>query len=145
MVLPELRAPRTVSICSLSPKFATFFRRSNSGLFMSSQPSIATKPLEEALDLTEAVQEVVRQSADELLVINAVIKQELPDHVQVGEVAEALQKTDQIEIRINESAADLAHVNQLLEQEIDERADVERELAATKAALAEAQNASSAN
>jgi C4-dicarboxylate-specific signal transduction histidine kinase len=112
---------------------------------MSSQPSTATKPLEEALDLTEAVQEVVRQSADELLVINAVLKQELPDHVQVGEVAEALQKTDQIESRINESAADLAHVNQLLEQEIDERADVERELAVTKAALAEAQNTSSAN
>ena len=112
---------------------------------MSSQPSTATKPLEEALDRTEEVQEVVRQSADELLVINAVLKQELPDHVQVGEVAEALQKTDQIEIRINESAADLAHVNQLLEQEIDERADVERELAATKAALAEAQNTSSAN
>lgn len=112
---------------------------------MSSQPSTATKPLEEALDLTEAVQEVVRQSADELLVINAVLKQELPDHVQVGEVAEALQKTGQIESRINESAADLAHVNQLLEQEIDERADVERELAVTKAALAEAQNTSSAN
>jgi C4-dicarboxylate-specific signal transduction histidine kinase len=60
-------------------------------------------------------------------------------------LAEALQKTDEIESRINESAADLAHVNQLLEQEIDERADVERELIATKAALAKAQNTNAAN
>jgi C4-dicarboxylate-specific signal transduction histidine kinase len=112
---------------------------------MSSQSATATKPLEQALDRTAAVKEVVRQSADELLIINAVLKQELPDHVQVGEVAEALQKTDEIESRINESAVDLAHVNRLLEQEIDERADIERELAATKAALAEAQHTSSAN
>ena len=112
---------------------------------MSSQPTAATNPLAQALDRNEAVQETVRQSADELLVINAVLKQELPDHVQTGEVAEALQKTDEIESRINESAADLAHVNQLLEQEIDERADVERELSATKAALAKAQNTNAAN
>ena len=46
---------------------------------------------------------------------------------------------EQLEGKIQESAADLAHVNELLEQEIGERADVERELAATKAALAKAQ------
>lgn len=112
---------------------------------MSSKPSPAAKPLEQALDRNEVVHDTVRQSADELLVINAVLKQEIPDSVQTGEVAEALQKTDEIESRINESAADLAHVNQLLEQEIDERADVERELTATKAALARAQNTGAAN
>ena len=112
---------------------------------MSSKPSTATKPLEQALDRNEAVHEAVKQSADELLVINAVLKQEIPDHVQTGDVAEALQKTEKIESRISESAADLAHVNQLLEQEIDERADVEHELTATKAALVEAQNANSAH
>jgi hypothetical protein len=48
---------------------------------MSSQPSAATKPLAQALDRNEAVQETVRQSADELLVINAVLKQEIPDDV----------------------------------------------------------------
>lgn len=106
---------------------------------MPSQPTAATRPLEQALDRNEAVHGTVRQSADELLVINAVLKQEIPDSIQTGDVAEALQKTDEIESRINESAADLAHVNQLLEQEIDERADVERELTATKAALVKAQ------
>lgn len=112
---------------------------------MSSKPSTVSKPLEQALDRSEGVHEVVKQSADELLVINAVLKQEIPDSIQTGDVAEALQKTDDIESRISESAADLAHVNQLLEQEIDERADVERELTATKAALVKAQNANSAN
>lgn len=112
---------------------------------MSSKPSTATKPLEQALVRSEVVHEVVRQSADELLVINAVLKQEIPDHVQTGDLAEALQKTDEIESRINESAADLAHVNQLLEQEIVERAVVERELTTTKAALVEAQSANSAH
>jgi len=105
----------------------------------------ASSTLEQALDRNETVKEVVKQSADELLVINAVLKQEIPDHLQTGDVAEALQKIDEIENRIQHSAADLAHVNQLLEQEIDERAGVERELSATKAALAKAQNTRTAN
>lgn len=112
---------------------------------MSSKPSTVTKPLVQALDRNEVVHEAVKQSADELMVINAVLKHEIPDHVQTGDLAEALQKTEEIESRISESAANLAHVNQLLEQEIDERADVERELTATKAPLVEAQNANSAN
>lgn len=81
---------------------------------------------------------MVENSAQELLVINAVLKQELPDHVQTGEVAQALEKTDALEERIKESANDIAEVNQALEQEIGERAELERELAHTKAALAEA-------
>lgn len=95
-------------------------------------------PLERALDRNETVEETVKQSSAELFVINAVLKQEIPDHIQTGDVAQALEKTGELEGKIQESAADLAHVNELLEQEIGERADVERELAATKAALAKA-------
>jgi C4-dicarboxylate-specific signal transduction histidine kinase len=98
----------------------------------------ASKPLDHALGKNEAVQESVEQSAQELLVINAVLKQEIPRHAQSGEVAQALQKTDALEERMQESADDLAQVNQALEQEIGERAELERELAHTKAALAEA-------
>ncbi|MGC1175364.1 hypothetical protein [Polaromonas sp.] len=101
-------------------------------------PSAET-PLERALDRNETVEETVKQSGAELFVINAVLKQEIPDHIQTGDVAQALEKTGELEGKIQESAADLAHVNELLEQEIGERADVERELAATKAALARAQ------
>lgn len=109
----------------------------------SSQPSpqsapSADTPLERALDRNETVEKTVKQSSAELFVINAVLNQEIPEHVKTGDVAQALQKTGELEGKIQESAADLAHVNELLEQEIDERADVERELAATKAALAKA-------
>lgn len=102
-----------------------------------SAPSADT-PLERALDRNEAVEKTVKQTSAELFVINAVLKQEIPEHVQTGDVAQALEKTGELEGKIQASAADLAHVNDLLEQEIGERADVERELAATKAALAKA-------
>lgn len=107
--------------------------------------SSADTPLARALDLNEAVQETVQQSSAELFVISAVLKQEIPEGVQTGDLAQALQKTCELEGKIQESAEDLADVNKLLEQEIDERADVERELAATKAALAQAKGQRTTN
>ncbi len=105
-----------------------------------SEVSANASPLAQALDRNEAVKDTVEQSAAELVVINAVLKQELPDHVQVGDVAHALQRTDELEVKINDTAQDLAQVNEALAQEIDQRVDLERELAEIKAALAEAQN-----
>ena len=106
------------------------------------QPNLATSADTSALDRVreknEAVKENVEQSAQELVVINAVLRQEIPDHVQTGELAQALENTNAIEERLHESADDLAQVNQALEQEISERAELERELAVTKAALEEA-------
>lgn len=100
--------------------------------------STSSTPLGRAREKSEAAQESVEHSAQELLVINAVLKQELPDHVQTGDVAQALEKSDALAERIQESADDLAEVNQALQQEIGERVELERELAETKAALAEA-------
>lgn len=91
-----------------------------------------------ALDQNAAVKDTVEQSAAELVVINAVLKQEIPDHVQVGDIAHALQRTDELEVKISDTAQDLAQVNEVLAQEIDQRVDLERELAETKAALAQA-------
>ena len=99
---------------------------------------VAPTPLERALDQSEAIHEVVKQSGAELFVINTVLKQELPEDVQTSEVAQALQKTDVLEAQIQESAEDLAKVNEMLEEEIDQRASLERELQATRAALAQA-------
>jgi C4-dicarboxylate-specific signal transduction histidine kinase len=95
----------------------------------------SAKPLVKALHQNGTVKETVKQSADELLVINAVLKQGIPDHAQTGDVAQALENTEAIEEKIQTSAEDLAKVNKLLEHEIDERIDLERELLATKAAL----------
>ena len=101
--------------------------------------SFTSTSLERALDQNEAIQDTVEQSAAELCVINAVLKQEVPDHVQTGEVAQALQKTDELESRIQTSADDLAQVNQALKQEISARAELERQLASTQAELDQAQ------
>ena len=111
---------------------------------MSQNPpaSFTSTSLERALDQNEAIQDTVEQSAAELCVINAVLKQEVPDHVQTGEVAQALQKTDELESRIQTSADDLAQVNQALKQEISARAELERQLASTQAALDQVQTQS---
>lgn len=101
--------------------------------------SSPSTPLQQALDQNEAVKDTVEQSAAELVVINAVLKQEVPPHVQTGDVAQALQKTDELEDRIQASADDLDKVNETLKQEIDERVRLEEELAATKADLEKAQ------
>ncbi|ABE42081.1 hypothetical protein [Polaromonas sp. JS666] len=95
-------------------------------------------PLARALDQNDTAKETMEQAADELMVINTVLKQEIPDPLQTGEVAQALRKTDEIERRIQESADELAQVHQVLAQEIGARVDLERELVATKIALAQA-------
>jgi hypothetical protein len=97
-------------------------------------------PLARALEQNETVQETVEQSADALLLINTVLKQEIPDHIQTDVVAQALQQGGELENKILESAENLAQVNQALEQEIAERVELERELEDTKAALAEAKS-----
>ena len=97
-------------------------------------------PLTRALDQNETVQETVEQSADDLLLINTVLRHEIPVHIQTDAVAQALQQGDELEGKIQESAENLALVNEALEHEIAERVELERELADTKAALAEAQS-----
>lgn len=104
----------------------------------SSEPS----SLERALDHNTSIKDAVEQSAAELCVIHAVLKQEVPVHLQAGDVAQALQKTEELEGRIQSSADDLAQVNDALKQEITERAELEHQLALAQAALDSIQNLS---
>ena len=104
------------------------------------QAPAGASALAQALGRNEAVRDSVEQSAAELVMINAVLKQEIPDHVQTGDVAHALQRTDELEVKINDAAQDLVQINEVLAHEIDERVSLERELAETKAALVEAQS-----
>ena len=96
----------------------------------------SARPIVKALHQNDSVKETVKQSGDELLVVNAVLKHGIPDHAQTDDVAQALEKTEAIEDTIQNSAEELAAVNKLLEHEIDERIILERELLATKAELA---------
>lgn len=101
-----------------------------------SRHTTLSKPLIKALDKTELVKEVVAQSSDELLLVNAVLRHRIPGNAQTGEVAQALVKTEDIEEKIDASAKDLTVVTQLLAHEVDERIQLERELMTTRAALA---------
>lgn len=95
-------------------------------------------PLVKALEQNDAVEESVQQSADELMLVNAVLQSEVPSWAQSKDVAVALEKVDSINDVMQESAKDLGVVNQLLEAEIDERIELERKLLFTKKALAKA-------
>lgn len=97
-------------------------------------------PLARALEQNETALGSVEQSAAELVVINAVLKQEIPDDVQIGDVAQALQKTDELETRISDATQDLAQVNELLSLELVARVSLERELASAKAELLQAKH-----
>ena len=104
----------------------------------SANDAAVNTPLARALEQNEAATDAVQKSVDDLMVINAVLKQEIPKHVQVGDVAQALQKTDELEVKIQDTAQELALVNEALSHEIAERGELEDELRETKAKLARA-------
>ncbi|WP_295521848.1 hypothetical protein [uncultured Pseudacidovorax sp.] len=64
----------------------------------------AVEALERTIDQAKAVAAEIRQAADNLAVVNTVLEEVLPDHVQVGEVAQALDQSGQVEEQINRSA-----------------------------------------
>ena len=86
----------------------------------------ATTPLDQTLEKTEAVAAEVQSASDNLAVINTVLEQELPDDVQVGDVAQAIEHTGQLEKKLAESAEALAEVSATLAQEIEKRTERER-------------------
>jgi hypothetical protein len=92
-----------------------------------SKPDRAAAPLDQALEKTEAVAAEVQRASDDLAVINTVLEQELPDEVQVGDVAQAIEHTGQLEKKLAESAETLAEVNATLAEEIEKRTERERD------------------
>ncbi len=98
----------------------------------------AARPILKALEKNDSVKKVVKQSADDLLVVNAVLEKGIPEQVKKGDLAQALQKTQHIEGTIQTSAEDLVKVNQLLAHEVAERAELEHQLLTTKKALSKA-------
>lgn len=80
------------------------------------QTDDATASLERTIDKAKEVAAEIRQAADHLAVVNTVLETQLPDHVQVGEVAQALDHSDAVEKQLNESAERLEEVNAELEQ-----------------------------
>lgn len=81
----------------------------------------AEPSLDQTLEKTETVAAEVQRAADDLAVVNTVLEQELPDDVQVGDVAQAIEHTGRLEKKLAQSAEALAEVNAALSQEIEKR------------------------
>lgn len=83
--------------------------------------------LEGTLQKSEEVATEVQRASDNLAVVSTVLEQELPDEIQVGEVAQAIEHTSQLEEKLAKSAEKLAEVNAALSEEIEKRLEVTAE------------------
>jgi len=92
------------------------------------QPSPrGTTSLDSTLKKSEQVAADVQRASDNLAVVNTVLEQELPEEVQVGEVAQAIEHTNQLEEKLARSAEKLAEVNAALSEEIEKRIEATAE------------------
>lgn len=90
------------------------------------EPGNGQQRLAKALDQNEQVRDRVEEVAEELVVINAVLKQTLPPETQTGEVSQALEQHEALEAKVQECVESLAEVNAALGQEISERGPGDR-------------------
>ncbi|QOF81650.1 hypothetical protein [Variovorax sp. 38R] len=86
-----------------------------------------TTSLDKTLKKSEQVAAEVQRASDNLAVVSTVLEQELPDEVQVGEVAQAIEHTSQLEEKLAQSAEKLAEVNAALSKEIEKHLEVTAE------------------
>ena len=93
--------------------------------------------LEETHKKTKAVTAAIERASDHAGVIGTVLEQELPDEVQVGEVALAIEQTEELERKLAESATTLALVTAELGREVKKRRAVTEKLNQTQARVDE--------
>ena len=79
-------------------------------------PAKSPADLERAIEEVKEVAAEIRDAADHLQVVNTVLQDQLPDAVQVGEVAQALEQSETVEKNIAKSADSLDAVNTALEK-----------------------------
>jgi hypothetical protein len=106
------------------------FKPAKGGASMAAQPPTVPRgktSLDKTLKKSEEVAADVQRASDNLAVVNTVLEQELPDEVQVGEVAQAIEQTGQLEQKLAKSAEKLAEVNAALSEEIEKRREVTAE------------------
>ncbi|MDP9991446.1 DNA repair exonuclease SbcCD ATPase subunit [Variovorax boronicumulans] len=89
--------------------------------------------LDRTLQKSEEVAADVQRASDNLAVVSTVLEQELPDEIQVGEVAQAIEHTNQLEEKLAKSAEKLAEVNAALSEEIEKRLEATAERDASQA------------
>ena len=77
-----------------------------------------TSTIVEALDKSKDATEEVKEVADDLLVVQAVLKEELAQDAQPDLVDRAVEQAGELEKRLTKSAELLDEVNEFLEQAI---------------------------
>ena len=87
----------------------------------------------DTVDKTGAVAADIQSAASQVGVIGTVLAQELPDELQVGEVAQALEQTEELEHKLTESAETLAEVTAALEHEVQRRREADAKLTRSRA------------
>ncbi len=80
--------------------------------------------LDLALEKNSVVADEVQRAAQDLSIVSTVLEQELPDAIQVGEVAQAIAHTSELEEKLAQSAETLAEVNAAPATEIEKRIEV---------------------
>ena len=103
-----------------------------------SQPSkprtVKPEPLlVKALIKSEQVKNKVEECAQELSLVNTVLKLELDEQLGSGDIQDALMQSEQIENKVQECADDLHAVNTALVQEVTEHKRLEQKLSDSKA------------
>lgn len=91
--------------------------------------------LARTLAKTQAVAADVQRAAEDLAVVGAVLEQELPTNVQVGDVALAIAHTGEVEQKLAESAQKLGEVREALDLEVKRRLAVTKERDESEAKL----------
>lgn len=89
--------------------------------------------LQKAQRKTKVVATEVQRASDHASVIGAVLANELPEAVQVGDVAQAIEQTEDLEHRLAESAQTLTEVTAELGREVKKRRIVTKRLTKSRA------------
>lgn len=89
--------------------------------------------LVKALNQSEQVKNKVEECAQELSLVNTVLKEELDEHLSLEDIQDALTQSEKIEDKVQECAEDLHAVNTALAEEITERKKLEQKLSESEA------------
>lgn len=98
---------------------------------------VVASPLVSVLNDSEQIQAKVEECAQELSSVNAVITNEIIDHLPLVLIEQALEQSEKVEDKVQECADDLSLVNQALTDEINQRRKLERKLAVSEFELAD--------
>ncbi|MDB5763356.1 MAG: hypothetical protein JWQ21_2351 [Herminiimonas sp.] len=91
------------------------------------------KSLLDALNQSEQVKHKVEECAEKLSSVNAVLKEEVHEHLPPERIEGAWHQGEEIEDKVQECVNDLSSVNMMLTREIAEREYLEAELYKSKA------------